>query len=79
MGNILRIIVIRPLEHISIVISDEVILPIYMAITLVWFPLQDWSLITGTGGGGGGGVGATKREGGHMKFYPYEKGGQKRF
>ena len=23
--------------------------------------------------------GATKREGGHVKFYPYEKGGQKKF
>ena len=31
--------------------------------------LRDWSLITGIGG-------ATKREGGgHVKFYPYEKGG----
>ena len=32
--------------------------------------LRDWSLITGRGGGGyktGGG--------GHVKFYPYEKGG----
>ena len=30
--------------------------------------LRDWSLITGRG--------ATKREGGgHVKFYPYEKGG----
>ena len=28
---------------------------------------RDWSLITGRG--------ATKREGGHAKFYPYEKGG----
>ena len=34
---------------------------------------RDWSLITGRGGG------ATKREGGHVKFYPYEKGGQKNF
>ena len=34
--------------------------------------VRDWSLITGRG--------ATKREGGgHMKFYPYEKGGQKKF
>ena len=34
--------------------------------------LRDWSLITGRGGGGG----ATKREGGgHVKFYPYERGG----
>ena len=35
--------------------------------------LRDWSLITGRGGGyktGGGG---------HVKFYPYEKGGPKRF
>ena len=30
--------------------------------------MRDWSLITGRGG-------ATKREGGHVKFYPYEKGG----
>ena len=31
---------------------------------------RDWSLITGRGGG------ATKQEGGgHVKFYPYEKGG----
>ena len=31
--------------------------------------LRDWSLITGRGG-------ATKQEGGgHVKFYPYEKGG----
>ena len=34
---------------------------------------RDWSLITGRGG-------ATKGEGGgHVKFYPYEKGGQKKF
>ena len=32
------------------------------------FSLRDWSLITGRGG-------ATKREGGHVKFYPYKKGG----
>ena len=31
--------------------------------------LRDWSLITGRGGG-------TKQEGGHVKFYPYEKGGR---
>ena len=31
--------------------------------------LRDWTLITGRGGG------ATKREGGHLKFYLYEKGG----
>ena len=29
--------------------------------------IRDWSLITGRGG-------ATKREGGHVKFYPYEMG-----
>ena len=33
---------------------------------------RDWSLITGRGGGG-----LQKREGGHMKFYPYEKGAEK--
>ena len=34
--------------------------------------IRDWSLITGRGG--------TKREGGgHVKFYPYEKGGGKSF
>ena len=35
--------------------------------------LRDWSLITGKGGyktGGGGG---------HVKFYPYEKGGREKF
>ena len=32
-------------------------------------PLRDLSLITGRGGG------ATKREEGHVTFYPYEKGG----
>ena len=32
---------------------------------------RDWSLITGRG--------ATKREGGHVKFYPCEKGGHKKF
>ena len=31
-------------------------------------------LVTNYGEGG-----ATKREGGHMKFYPYEKGGRKKF
>ena len=30
--------------------------------------IRDWSLITGR-------EGASKREGGHVKFYPYEKGG----
>ena len=37
-------------------------------------PLRDWSLITGRGG-------ATKWERGvgHVKFYPYEKGGGKSF
>ena len=35
--------------------------------------LRDWSSITGRGG-------ATKREGGgQVKFYPYEKGGRKKF
>ena len=33
--------------------------------------VRDWSLITGRG--------ATKREGGQVKFYPYEKGGRKKF
>ena len=35
------------------------------ALPLIW----EWSLITGRGRGG-----ATKREGGQVKFYPYEKG-----
>ena len=35
--------------------------------------VRDWSLIPGRGGG------ATKREGGHVKFYPYKKGGRKKF
>ena len=37
--------------------------------------VRDWSLITGRGGGG-----ATKQEGGgHVKFYPNEKGGRTKF
>ena len=36
-------------------------------------PFRDWSLTTGRVGG------ATKREWWHVKFYPYEKGGQKKF
>ena len=35
--------------------------------TLSRCTLKEWSLITGRG--------ATKREGGHVKLYPYEKGG----
>ena len=34
--------------------------------------IRDWSLITGRGGLQNG-------RGGHVKFYPYEKGGQKKF
>ena len=36
--------------------------------------LHNKGLVTNYGEGG-----ATKREGGHMKFYPYEKGGRKKF
>ena len=36
---------------------------------ILFHVIRDWSLITGRGG-------ATNREGGgHVKFYPYEKGG----
>ena len=42
---------------------------IYSAVTEInLFIIRDWSLITGRGW-------ATKRKGGHVKFYPYEKGG----
>ena len=34
--------------------------------------LRDWSLITGRGGLQNG-------RGGHVKFYPHEKGGRKKF
>ena len=34
--------------------------------------IRDWSLITGRGG-------LQNRRGGHVKFYPYEKGGRKKF
>ena len=38
--------------------------------SLVYFVLvRDWSLITGRGGG------LQNGRGGHVKFYPYEKGG----
>ena len=36
--------------------------------------LKDWSLITGREGGG-----LQNGRGGHVKFYPYEKGGRKKF
>ena len=36
--------------------------------------IQFKGLVTNYGEGG-----ATKREGGHVKFYPYEKGGRKKF
>ena len=35
-------------------------------------PVREWSLITGRGGLQNG-------RGGHVKFYPYEKGGRKKF
>ena len=38
------------------------------------FYIRDWSLLVITGMGG-----ATKREGGHVKFYSYEKEGRKKF
>ena len=45
---------------------------------LLIFLLIYKGLVTNYGEGGGG---ATKRDGGHVKFYPYEKGGggQKKF
>ena len=43
-----------------------------MLIFLAFFGYK--GLVTNYGEGG-----ATKREGGHVKFYPYEKGGQKKF
>ena len=42
----------------------------YRSLPRVSKPLGDWSLITGRGGGG-----LQNGRGGHMKFYPYEKGG----
>ena len=36
-------------------------------------PFRDWSLITGRGGG------LQNGRGGHVKFYPYEKGGREKF
>ena len=44
--------------------------PTYIPVTIA---SRDWSLITGRGGG------ATKREGVHVKFYPYKKGVRGRF
>ena len=45
--------------------------PINFLIYLFIF-VRDWSLITGRGGLQNG-------RGGHVKFYPYEKGGRKKF
>ena len=42
--------------------------------------MTDYVKVLGTGHKlRGGEVGATKREGGHVKFYPYEKGRRKKF
>ena len=38
-----------------------------LSLKILWSFIRDWSLIMGRG--------ATKREGGHVKFYPYEKRG----
>ena len=57
-----------PKTHIHTLASPPLV------ISMMLDSIRDWSLITGRGGGyktGGGG--------GHMKFYPYEKGGQKKF
>ena len=48
-------------------------IPLQENIGLYPGPVRDWSLITGRGGG------ATKREGGHVKFHTYEKGMWKKF
>ena len=52
------------------VISPGQNVTIYSAVTEINLSIiRDWSLITGRGW-------ATKRKGGgHVKFYPYEKGG----
>ena len=42
----------------------------YIIIIQIWH-FRDWSLITGRG--------ATKQQGGHVKFFPYKKGAGKSF
>ena len=44
----------------------------YKNSTMQTLPIREWSLITGRGGLQNG-------RGGHVKFYPYEKGGRKKF
>ena len=52
--------------------ADKIIDAVYINFRhfIIW--VRDWSLITGRGGLQNG-------RGGHVKFYPYEKGGGKSF
>ena len=43
------------------------------------YAIRDWSLIMGRGGGYKTGRGVGGGGGGQVKFYPYKKGGRKRF
>ena len=56
----------RKIEDCSQTLNTYIYIYIYIS---AWVWVRDWSLITGRGGG-------YKTEGGgHVKFYPYEKGG----
>ena len=52
----------------------EVLTPSFLfpACFFCWGYVREWSIITGRGGLQNG-------RGGHVKFYPYEKGGRKKF
>ena len=56
----------RKIVILSVSVSEIVLQLLYSASTK--------GLVTNYGEGG-----ATKREGGHVKFYPYKKGGRKKF
>ena len=65
-------LLLNAIVHSVVLISTYANIYFYITSCIIILVVRDWSLIMGMGGGGG----ATKREGGgHVKFYPYEKGG----
>ena len=62
-------------QHVGIFALGDAKVPNANGFASQWnIGFRDWSLITGRGGGLQNG-----RGGGHVKFYPYEKGGRKKF
>ena len=70
MRSIMRVRDRESISTLDIITCSERIVLNYLQIISI--RLRDWSLITGRGGLQNG-------RGGHVKFYPYEKGGRKKF